>query len=160
MSGDEAFGVYSEGGARVAFMLRLPASIERVWSYVIEPDLRATWFYGGEIEPYVGGAVRMADDIVGVVTELEPPLLFAFTWRHPTWDSADSDVRIELTPMGNETLLTLTHSRMVGADRTANAIGWHAHLEALSETITGRVSPDRRAIETMMSEEYRRRLSA
>ena len=33
----------------------LPGPIERVWQYLTDPQLRAQWFAGGELEPRTGG---------------------------------------------------------------------------------------------------------
>ena len=37
------------------FQRPLPGPIERVWAYLTEPEKRATWFAGGELESRVGG---------------------------------------------------------------------------------------------------------
>src|SRR3546814_3369570 len=36
----------------------LDAPVEKVWRFLIEPDLRARWFMGGPTKPVVGGRTR------------------------------------------------------------------------------------------------------
>jgi uncharacterized protein YndB with AHSA1/START domain len=155
-----SWGSYEDGGAAVRFTRFLFAPVERVWAYVADADLRAAWFYGGQFDPVVGGEVAFADDISGVVTAYEPPRLFAFTWVHPTWDNARSDVRIEVAPAGPGTILTLTHTRMAGKDRLLNAGGWHAHLAALTAHLVGVPASDRRASEGNVAPAYERAIEA
>ena len=37
-----------------------PGPIERVWDYLVDPRLRATWLAAGAFEPRVGGTVELA----------------------------------------------------------------------------------------------------
>jgi uncharacterized protein YndB with AHSA1/START domain len=71
------------------------------------------------------------------VTRIEPPNVLSFTWGGDTEGS--SEVTIELTPQGDQVLLTLTHRRL--ADRKAMADvsgGWHPLLAVLVERLNGR----------------------
>lgn len=130
----------------------LPGPIERVWSYLVESDLRKQWLASGQMEMKVGtpfefvwrnneltdppgqqpegfsGEHRMQSHI----TELDPPRKLAIAWE------GSGDVSFELEPQGNEVLLTVIHRRlpnrnmmlMVGA-------GWHMHLDLLVARVTG-----------------------
>jgi uncharacterized protein YndB with AHSA1/START domain len=40
----------------------LDAPVDTVWRYLIDPELRARWFMGGETEPRVGGKFGLAFD--------------------------------------------------------------------------------------------------
>jgi Activator of Hsp90 ATPase homolog 1-like protein len=56
-----------------------------------------------------------------------------------TWPG-DSQVVFELTPMGDEVLLTLTHRRLpTRNDMIEVSAGWHAHLGVLAERLRGEV---------------------
>ena len=71
------------------------------------------------------------------MTRIEPPNVLSFTWGGDTEGS--SEVTIELTPQGDQVLLTLTHRRL--ADRKAMADvsgGWHPLLAVLVERLNGR----------------------
>lgn len=139
------YGVLSED-ATLTIERLLPGPIERVWAYLTESDLRRRWLAAGDMELKVGAPFELVwrhaelTDPPGErpdgfgdehrmesrITELDPPRKIAFTW------SGSGDVSIELTPEGDEVLLTLIHRRlpdrrmllMVGA-------GWHAHLDLL-----------------------------
>jgi uncharacterized protein YndB with AHSA1/START domain len=45
--------------ASVRFERVLPGPIERVWSYLVDPELRGTWFASGPLEPRVGGSLKL-----------------------------------------------------------------------------------------------------
>lgn len=137
----------------------MPGPIDRLWSYLIDPDKRRAWIGGGEIEPRVGGRVgievRNADlsdigdlpppkyaenagggQILGRVTECEPPTLFSFRWLHG--GDLESEVRIELKPQGDKVLLRLTHTRLPSrAALLGVSAGWHTHLDILAALLAG-----------------------
>jgi len=146
------------GPRAVRFERMLPGPIERVWAYLTEPDKRATWFAGGEMELRVGGRVAFrfhhADfappdepvperfekyrdaviDSPGVVTRCEAPRLLVFEWGEE--DGSSSEVTFELEPVGERARLVLTHRRL--ADRAAMigvSGGWHGHLAVLADVL-------------------------
>jgi uncharacterized protein YndB with AHSA1/START domain len=134
----------------------LPGPVERVWAYITEPDKRAKWLCGGELELRVGGKVRMQFDnnslsadkdappkykgrenagFDGVVTRLEPMRLLAHTW---TWSSGDTEVIYELAPRGKTVLLTIVHRQVEGRDATASVMGgWDTHTGILADVLNG-----------------------
>lgn len=67
----------------------LPGPIERVWEHLTSPEHLADWL--------------AADD--GVVTHEEPPRRLSYTWND------DSEVTLELEPLGEDVRLLLTHRR-------------------------------------------------
>lgn len=103
----------------------LPAPIETVWAYLVDPELRKMWFMGGAIgtkpgddiemvmdhrnlsdgdvptpekyAPYIGN--RWAEKIVSI----ESPHLLAFGWER----GEAGTVTIELTRVGERTRLVL-----------------------------------------------------
>ncbi len=148
------YGTFVERGT-VRFERLLPGPIERVWEYLTDSKLRATWFAGGTLEQRVGGQVDFTFDhaaltpagesipdkynkdehyrLRGRVTRCEPPKLIAFTWDA-------SEVTWQLEPRGGDVLLTLTHRNLASrAEEVDVCGGWHSHLDLLGERIRGRV---------------------
>lgn len=97
---------------------RLAHPPERVWPALVEADRLATWFPGGAtIEPRVGGKVVFDSGGDGLVTDLDPPRLVAFTW--------DTDhLRFELRPDGDGSVLLLVHTFDDRAGAASFAAGW------------------------------------
>jgi uncharacterized protein YndB with AHSA1/START domain len=117
------------------FERRLAHPIERVWRAVTEPSELAHWFPGKvEIDLVVGGKMRFGEPGLdvdsellptqGLVTALDPPRLFAFTW-------ADEPLRFELTPDGDGCVLVFTHTFENRAGAPRFAAGWTECLDAL-----------------------------
>jgi uncharacterized protein YndB with AHSA1/START domain len=141
---------------QLRFERLLPASVETVWQYLVEPELRARWFMGGAIDPRPGGAIEMVFDHDNLsdgdapmpekyaanrgkrwnetIRRIEPPHLLAISW-----DGGDTgEVVFELEPVGDATRLTLTHSGLRGpADAKNFGGGWLSHLAVLEKRIAG-----------------------
>lgn len=155
-------GLLVEPGT-LRFLRTLPGPVERIWSHLVDPDLRRRWLAAGPIEPRLGGRVELrfrnaelsADDdrapekyracensgtTFGTVTRWEPPHVLAFTWR----DTADasgteSEVTFELVPEDERVRLVLTHRRLAAGSETLGvAGGWHTHLGLLEDVLAGR----------------------
>ncbi|GAA3244726.1 SRPBCC family protein [Pseudonocardia petroleophila] len=104
---------------------RLAHPPERVWSALVEADRLATWFpSGATIEPRVGGKVVFGFGGDGVVTDLDPPRLIAFTWE-------TDHLRFELSPDGDGSLLLLVHTFDDRAGAASFAAGWDSCLAVL-----------------------------
>jgi uncharacterized protein YndB with AHSA1/START domain len=139
--------------ASVRFERLLPGPIERVWSYLTDPELRGTWFASGPLEPRVGGTVKLTfrhsqlappgekapekhagaegHTTIGRITQWDPPQRLAFLWD-------ESEVVFELAPKGDEVLLTLTHRKLPNRDELRSvSSGWHTHLAVLGERLRG-----------------------
>ena len=43
----------------VRFVRLLPGPVDRVWSYLVNPDKRAKWLCGGSTELHVGGKIQL-----------------------------------------------------------------------------------------------------
>ena len=132
----------------------LNAPIEKVWSYVVESEKRAKWFAGGQWDLRVGGKTeltfahhRLSDEpspegfgkkgpFSGEIIAIEPPHLIA--WRDTGIGRGGSEIRMELTPEGDRTHLSIIHTRMAYPDRLGACAGWGAHLNILEDTLTGR----------------------
>lgn len=148
----------------IQFERLMPGPIERVWAYLTEPDKRSKWLAGGAMEGHVGGAVKLwfkhdsldctpdttpdkykqyenGSDMLGRVTQWEPPHLLAYSWSEGTPDRV-SEVLFELSEKGKEVLLVLTHKRLPDRKELLGvAGGWHTHLDILAEHLSGRTSP-------------------
>lgn len=137
----------------------LKAPIERVWSYFVDPEKRSRWFTGGDTLSANGQDFSFLFAHRNITNEkpperwkqmecgefsmearilaFEPPHLLAYTW--PEGSGHVSEVRFELTAQGDETLLTLTHSKIGGkAGLRDFAGGWTAHVNTLAEVLEGK----------------------
>jgi uncharacterized protein YndB with AHSA1/START domain len=147
--------------ASLCFERLLDAPVERVWRYLVEPDLRARWFMAGSTDLRVGGALgltmdhdRLSDSAVPTperfqpyvghsweerITRIEPPHLLAFTWEN----GAAGEVTFELSNVGGKTRLVLTHSGLRGRDDAVNfGGGWHSHLAVLERRLLDQTVPN------------------
>lgn len=143
------------------FVRLLPGPIERVWSFMVEPDKRAQWFCAGKFDLRPGGLAEFRFDhrriteetppdkykdhggevnFDGVIGESAPPRLLVFEW--PDGDEGPTLVRIELETVGNRVRLTLTHCRLPSRDYRIGVLGgWHLHLDMLAAVIAGARRP-------------------
>lgn len=139
----------------------LDAPIERVWQFLVDPQLRARWFMAGPTDLRVGGAFGMTMDhdrlsdapaptperyrkMAGhswaeTITQLDPPHRLAFTWD----DGAAGEVLFELSRAEGGTRLVLSHTGLRGAADAINfGGGWRSHLAVLERRIRGESVPD------------------
>lgn len=124
----------------------LPGPIERVWSYLIDRELRKLWFADGEIEPIQGAPFELVwrnDERAGAqgqrptdvseehrmrseVIVADAPRKLVIAWANT------GNVTFELEPHGEGVLLTLTHAGFqTRSSLIGHSAGWHAHLDAL-----------------------------
>ena len=154
--------VYPIGADAVRMARLLPGPIERVWGYLVEPDLRAQWLAAGPMELRLGGVLelrfRHADLSPtraptpeayraiegghvqqGAITQIDPPRRLAFTWGD---GPPPSEVIFELAPHGALVRFVVTHKQLADAAalRSVSA-GWHTHVDFLDDRLHGRV-PD------------------
>jgi uncharacterized protein YndB with AHSA1/START domain len=141
----------------VRFERILPGPIERVWSFLVEPEKRARWLCGGETEPTVGGRVEMhfhnaslsseadiappekykdmAEHVTffGSVVAYEPPRLLCHSWD---FEGESSEVTYELTEQQDQVKLVLTHRRLNSRKEIVSVCGgWHTHLDILLDVL-------------------------
>lgn len=129
---------------RLTLVRRFAARIEAVWAAITRPEEVACWFAEIDYEPRLGAGVRMSfgddadDDTFGIVERFDPPHVFEFSM----WDQSDENdrslVRFELEASGDETVLTLTHSRQSRRVARMTAAGWHASLDLLVGHVGGK----------------------
>lgn len=138
----------------------LPGPIEKVWAYLVEPDLRAQWLAGGRMELEPGGKGELVfrngnltgpDDVPPAkygkeanseihtraeIVEAEPPRRLRFKWEEG--DDDWSDVTFTLDEVGDRVRLVLVHTDVSKTDQQAGILaGWHAHLNLLRSVLTG-----------------------
>lgn len=163
----------------VRFERLLPGPIERVWSYLVEPDKRMQWFAAGRTELKSGGLAefhfdhrRITDEkapkehehhagdirFEGRVLNAEPPRLLVFDWLEENGEY--SRVRFELAERDGQVKLTLTHSLLEKRETMIDVSGgWHAHLDMLEALLSGAGRPRFWEAITRYEEEYGKRFS-
>jgi len=170
---DEKYGVLKESETfRIERLL--PGTIERVWSYLTDPERRRKWFGDGPMELRAGGGVELqfefsglsseatpADQensctVVGIVTRCEPPRLLSYTWGN---EPDASEVSFELEARGEHVLLVITHRRLKNREMAVKvATGWHAHLELLCDHLNDREPRPFWTAKKRLEDEYRERV--
>lgn len=131
----------------------LPGTVERVWAYLTDGELRRRWLAAGAMSPVVGASFELVwrnDELSASpgerpagfseegcatcqITELEPLRKLGFSWP------GVGEVTFDLEPQGDEVLLTVTHRRL--SDRATTLMvgaGWHMHLDILQALCEGR----------------------
>ncbi len=124
------------------------ATPERIWDAITNGEMTQVWFHGtirsGELKPgapcqFLQSNGQTAVD--GEVIEVDPPKRFVHTWK-ANWgpdyvNERPSRVTWELTPMGETTLLRLTHDDFDGETVTYKSIsqGWAPLLSSLKSLL-------------------------
>lgn len=164
----------------VRFVRKLPGPIDRVWSYLVNPDKKKRWLCGGETELAMGGNVDMHFHnatlsnrpgeepperykeydrefrFSGTVTACEPPHKLSHTWD---FEGDSSEVTFELAETGDDVVLTLTHRRLSSRKEILDVCGgWHTHLEILGEILNNQESQGFWDRHTHFEGEYEKRL--
>jgi len=157
----------------IRIMRTLPGPIERLWSYLTDPEKRSRWFAGGPMELRVGGKMELffhhkniaptetppaefaevhdkGFKMPGTILRCEPPRVLSYTFDE------DSDVTFELIPQDDKVLLILTH-RSRGEDLpslSGYASGWHTHLSLLLALLENTTPPPFWATHGRLKAEY------
>lgn len=177
MNPNEAYGQRTATG-EVTLIRLLPASVERVWSFLTDSEKRGRWLAAGELEPRVGGRVELnfhhaslsaektpppkyaeltcGHQLVGRVTKYDAPRVLAYTWPG---EAAPSEVTFTLTDEGGQTRLVITHTKLGELEaQTSVAAGWHVHVAVLLAELEGREPPPFWSTHEKLEQEYGRRL--
>jgi uncharacterized protein YndB with AHSA1/START domain len=167
---DEEYGVLMDSETfRIERLL--PGPIERVWSYLTDPERRRKWFGGGPMELRAGGSVELqfrfselsaesapteqedSCSVAGRVTRCDPPRFLSYTWGS---DRDASEVTFELSARGEQVLLVITHRRLKNREMAVKvASGWHTHLELLCDHFNDREPRQFWTTKTRLESEYR-----
>lgn len=142
---NDDYGVMTEP-ATLTLQRRLPGPIDRVWSYLVDGNLRRKWLAAGTMEQHAGTSVELVwrnDELTDPpgqrpegmdmehrmtceIIEIAPPHLLRISW------GSTGGVTFKLEEQGQEVLLTLTHQRIDDHEVLLNvSAGWHAHLALL-----------------------------
>jgi uncharacterized protein YndB with AHSA1/START domain len=137
-----------------------PGPVERLWSYLTEPEKLRKWLAAASSAPRAGGNVELTWNHSELsphteptperfkqhqgaksrwrVTRYEPPKALSVIWDEGT--EGEAKVDFELTPRGDEVLFVLTHKGISAAETLGEtAAGWHIHLDILTDNVAGRV---------------------
>ncbi|WP_424533150.1 SRPBCC family protein [Sphaerisporangium viridialbum] len=127
----------AEGRSVLRMERRLAHPPEKVWRALTEPAQLAKWFPSSvRLELRVGGRIEFdfPPDSPGVITALDPPRVFAFTW--------DRDVlHWEIRPIAEGSLLILTQTFDDRYGAPSFAAGWHTCVAALDGALSGAGRP-------------------
>jgi len=138
----------------------LEASVETVWRYLTEAQLREQWFMGGT-DATPGGEFELLNDHDNLsdkdvpypadyapykgrswhekVIRFEPPRLLETTFQ----GGKNGTVTYELYPAGDSTRLVLTHRGIVSPTGFQDfGGGWNSHMTVLQERLAGRSVSD------------------
>ena len=163
----------------IRIMRTLPGPIERVWTYLTDPEKRSRWFAGGPMELRAGGKMELffqhknisptetppaeqackhdvGKSMSGTILRCEPPRVLSYTFGE------NSDVTFELIPQDEKVLLILTH-RCRGDDLPSLmgfTSGWHTHLAILLAQLEGSPQPLFWVTHARLKAEYEKRLTA
>lgn len=150
-----AYGTLGED-ATLTLERLLPGSIDRVWAYLTESDLRRQWLAAGTMEMRVGAPVELvwrnnelmenpgqAPEGHGdehrrteKITELDAPYRLSISWGET------GGVTFELEPVGDMVRFTLTHRRIPDRSIMLNvSAGWHAHVDVLAARLASEEPP-------------------
>jgi uncharacterized protein YndB with AHSA1/START domain len=132
---------------RIERTLQLAHSPQRVWTALTTAEGLGTWFgQQAEVDLRVGGRISLGwdsgDRATLTVERLEPPRIFASSWRIsglPESDPRRTYVQFTLEPTGSGTTLTMVETGFGqlpdGAEHTAaftdNTQGWTNELDEL-----------------------------
>ncbi len=138
----------------VRFERILPASPDKVWKYLTEPGFISQWLAQASLEPRIGGKINLNFDldemperaqkghaIEGVIGWYEEERGISYSWVDKAND-VESIVAFELTPHGDQTKLTIKHSRLPRNRMQDFMAGWHAHLDVLVARLSKIAPPD------------------
>jgi len=143
-------------GRTVRFEREFPISVEQLWTYLTSPAGLRTWLADGHIGPD-GAELRFENNgssIQGAVLVWEPPHVVEFAWSGGPTQPAGSRVRFEVSSVGTQSRLLLTHTRVEGDAAPEFAAGWHRHLDTLSAALGERLEGEVRLTWQQLHQQY------
>jgi len=163
------------GPATLTIERLLPGSIDRVWAYLTESDLRRQWLASGAMDMREGAPFELTwrnnelmanpgtppegldgrHTMQSEITELDPPRRLGFLFGNA------GEVTFDLEPVGDMVRLTMVHRRL--PDRTTMlkvSAGWHAHIDVLAARLAGEEPKPFWDNWVALKDEYEKRLPA
>lgn len=134
--------------ARVEFRREFSQGIERVWDFLIKPELLKSWYGEGSFEAREGGKLSfMGGHIRGIVTQVRAPAFLAYSWNvfnpgQTVSDYPESYLSFALEHAGQGTKLLLTHRPIPEPMQKQTMMGWHTMLDLIDHGLRGEF-PDR-----------------
>jgi uncharacterized protein YndB with AHSA1/START domain len=141
--------------ATLGYERRISRPREVVWRAITDPKELAGWMNTkAVIDGRDGGTIDFVNTVSGFYTTghilaWNPQHVFEYEWHiapNPSLPVGESEaiIRWELKQDGNSnnTLLTLTHSRLTKSTSSRFAPGWHAYLDRLEASLNNDVTPD------------------
>ncbi|HWO74952.1 MAG TPA: SRPBCC family protein [Bacillus sp. (in: firmicutes)] len=131
----------TDGGFLARFERRFNHSIEKVWSWLTQPDKLAEWLAEAEVDHKEGGTFTLTftktegNVLSGRVHKAEPPYVFEFVWD--TDGPEPSLVHWELQTSGEDCLLVFTQNFHDPTHLPTMLAGWHVHLDMLASSLDG-----------------------
>jgi uncharacterized protein YndB with AHSA1/START domain len=131
-------------GSSVACEVRVKASPETIFPFLVDAERSARWFgRSASIDPRPGGAYRteINDQVVaaGQIVEIDEPrrVVLTFGWEgNEAIPPGSSRVEITLEPDGDETLVRLLHDGLPDGEAQVHGEGWDQFLPRLAVVAT------------------------
>ncbi|MEU0572772.1 SRPBCC family protein [Nonomuraea sp. NPDC005983] len=126
---NEKLTITPDGRTTLHMERRLPHPPAKVWRAITEPEHLARWF---PAEMHIDGdKVSYGFGPDGVVTRNDSPRVLAHTW-------GQDELRWELRPDGDGTVLIFTHTFADRYGAASFAAGWHTCIAGLGALLAGR----------------------
>jgi uncharacterized protein YndB with AHSA1/START domain len=147
MTIDDRYGELTLEGERATMTFRrhLPHPIETVWAALTDHLERKAWFGQTVIDGRTGGNIEMVPDeppaapdakrLTGRILVWDPPYVLEHEWHQRIVE--DSVVRYQLSPDGDGTLLTFTHTGLSVTNARGFIPGTHAFFDRLDAHLAG-----------------------
>jgi uncharacterized protein YndB with AHSA1/START domain len=157
---DTDLGTLDRAGDRwtLTFTRTYPHPIELVWAAVTEPEHLAVWFPQTIVgDRRAGAPLRFlttpdgGEGFDGTMVDFDPPRAMELQW-------GTDRLRIELTPDGDSTRLTLIDTFDELGKAARDAAGWHECLAVLTASLTGAPLPEPGSIWSAIHPSYVREL--
>lgn len=124
--------------------VRIAASPEEVFPYLVDPSLIVQWIgTSADLDPRPGGIFALDfpnTKAQGTYVSVEPPDRVVFTWGIPgnaALPPGTSTVEIVLKADGDETIVELTHRDLPSDMLPTHRAGWDERLENLRQVAGG-----------------------
>jgi uncharacterized protein YndB with AHSA1/START domain len=127
------------------FEVRVAAKPETVFGFFTDPVKMMRWKgVDAALDPHPGGTYRVnvtgRETVRGEYVEITPFTRIVFTWG---WEEGpvppgSSLVEVAFVPDGNDTIVKLRHSGLVGEALESHAQGWHHYLPRLALAVEGK----------------------